>query len=115
MNKNIYSFIMRLHSLGTKKIKIVTNGSLLTDNNIDKLIASGIGEVEVSFDGESPEENNLIRRNGNFYRDAQNVKSLAARSKDISITISNVRIFNEKDILNYTNTTPPLLFTKTFF
>jgi MoaA/NifB/PqqE/SkfB family radical SAM enzyme len=114
LNKNIFNFSMQLRSVMDKarggKVKIVTNGSLLTDDVVAKLIESGINEVEVSFDGFSPEENNRIRKNGDFYRDAQKVINLAQLGKHITVAVSNARICSRDELMSYqrgAKLTPP--------
>jgi radical SAM protein with 4Fe4S-binding SPASM domain len=102
LNQDIFYFSNKLYNvMSGGSIKVVTNGSLLTDETVTKLIESGINEVEVSFDGSSPEENNRIRKNGDFYRDAQKVIDLAQRGQNIATTVSNVRICSRDELLAY--------------
>ena len=61
-------------------------------------MASGIDVIHFSFDGETAEENDALRRNGNFIRDSQNVLNFLALNDRVKIIISNVRICDREEI-----------------
>lgn len=93
-------YIETLKELGVSKTVITSNGSLLTEKRSKELILAGLDEIKLSFDGSSPDENNHIRRNGDFYANARNVKTLCRLRRTLgrdnpSIIISNVRICDE--------------------
>jgi radical SAM protein with 4Fe4S-binding SPASM domain len=97
LNKQLAHFIRTMKDLGVSKTVITTNASLLSKKCSEELIMAGLDEMKVSFDGESPDENNLIRKNANFYHDAANVKALCRLRKKLkrnnpAIIISNIRI-----------------------
>lgn len=99
LNKNLPDYVRTLKDIGVTKVHIVTNGRLLTGGVSEKLITAGIDELHISFDGESADENNAIRKNGDFYRDALNVKTFYAIYKEIGfkkvrVLVSNVQIVN---------------------
>lgn len=97
LNPKTPFFIKTLREYGVGKIKIVTNASKLNETCINNLIEAGLTDMDVSFDGKSPEENNFIRKNGNFNKDAQNVKNLLLKDK-IKVCVSNVQILTEKEL-----------------
>jgi len=104
INKNLDLFIKILKERGVQKTQVVTNGSLLNNEWAERLINARLDEIHFSFDGESPEENNLIRKNGNFLRDAENVKLLISVKKRLGvenpkIKISNIRFANEGQLM----------------
>ena len=47
-------------------VKLQTNGSLITTNNIKQLEDSKVSQVEVSLDGTTPDTNDMIRGVGSF-------------------------------------------------
>lgn len=103
LNKYLEQYIATFKSLGVKKTVITTNASLLTPERAEKLVIAGLDEIKISFDGESPAENDQIRAGGNFKRDAGNVMNLIRiRDRLGSVTptvrISNVRIAHESEL-----------------
>ncbi|MFZ3138504.1 MAG: radical SAM protein [Thermodesulfovibrionales bacterium] len=105
LNKDLEYFIKRLKNLGVQKTVITTNASSLTEERAINIIEMGLDEMKVSFDGESPEENNLIRRNANFYQNALNLKGLLRIRKKLGkqnpvVKISNVRICDKSTLDN---------------
>lgn len=97
LSKDLEYFISMLKKDGVKKTVITTNASLLTEERARGLIGAGLDEMKVSFDGESPEENNRIRRNADFKKDSANVKNFLRIKKELGVgnpvvKISNVRI-----------------------
>lgn len=103
LNKNLPEFISKLKKIGVQKTVITTNGSLLTEDISTKLINAGLDEMKISFDGDSPEENNKIRKNGDFYKSANNLITLCKKKEELNsktpnIIISNIR-FTSKETL----------------
>ena len=97
LNKNLATYIRALKKMGVSKTVITTNASLLDEFRAQELIRAGLDEIKISFDGESPEENNSIRRNGDFRKNAENVRRFCALLRemgreDMNVIISNVRI-----------------------
>lgn len=99
INKHLEQYIATFKALGVSKTVITTNASLLTAKRAEGLVAAGLDEIKISFDGASAAENDLIRIGGDFRRDASNVKTLL-RIRELlekttpSVRISNVRIAN---------------------
>ncbi len=125
LNVDLEYFIVTLKRLGVKKTVITTNGSMLTEARSTNIIEAGLDCLKVSFDGSSPEENDLIRQNGKFTRDVENVKTLLRIRKRLGrknpdVIISNIRIC-DKTILdrlnergNFVFPRPPEYLTKYF-
>lgn len=88
LNKNIEKMIDYAKERGVQKVAFNTNASLLgVKRNL-----SQVDELRVSFDGDSPDENNSIRVKSNFYKHAKFVKDLALSSlRPKQIKIYNVR------------------------
>ncbi len=104
LNKRLPDYIKKLKAIGVQKTVITTNASLLKEELAEKLILAGLDEIKTSFDGNSPEESMTIRRNSQFYRDAENVRTLYKVRKNLGkttpkIIISNVQICS-RDSLN---------------
>jgi len=103
LNKNIFKMINMLRSMGIRFIKIVTNGVLIKDETLLMIIKSGLNNIEFSLDGLSPEENNQIRKRGNYYQVASTIKKLLSMKTDLraitpDIYIVNTQIPTEADI-----------------
>ena len=62
---------------GVEKTLFNTNASLLTEQRAHTLAMAGLDEIRISFDGESPEENNAIRTGSNFEKHAAIVRAIA--------------------------------------
>jgi len=62
--------------LGIDKVKMFCNGSLLTEQRARGLIAAGLDELKISFDGADREEFESIRRPLKFDRVAENIARL---------------------------------------
>lgn len=106
INKELELFIAAAKKNGVQKAMLVTNCSLLTAERAEGLIEAGLDEMHVSFDGRSAEENDWIRRNANFSRDAGNLKRfLQFRNKQgltrPNVKISNVIIYNRDEADKY--------------
>lgn len=107
INVNLEHFIAILKNMGVKKTVITTNGSMLTEARSVNIIKSGLDYLKVSFDGETPEENDLIRRNGKFSCDAKNVMTFLKARKELKrtnpvVAVCNIRICN-RDTLDHLN------------
>ena len=95
LNKNFFTMAKRLRLL-CEFMKTTTNGSVLTENNIDKLLDSGVDLVVISMDGNSIQENNRIRVNANGEKILNSIRSLIlkklAKSSPLQIRISGIII-----------------------
>ena len=102
LNKWLPSYIKILKDLGVSKTVITTNASLLTEKKSEDLIKAGLDELKVSFDGNSPEENNKIRVKGDFSKESQNVINFLKlkrkfKAKNPQVIISNVRFADKNN------------------
>lgn len=98
--------VRRYKDAGVAKIKITTNASMLSRDKAKALIEAGLDEMYVSFDGESSEENDAIRRNGEFSVSSRNVieflrirRAMGARAP--GVRISNIRVLSREEIESY--------------
>lgn len=103
LNKDIAYYVKELKNMGVKKTVITTNGSLLSAERSEELIMAGLDEIKISYDGESADENNTIRKNGDFFRDANNVRTLLNLRRRLNrgnpkVTIVNVRVCDKDAI-----------------
>lgn len=97
LNKDLAEFIRTLKELGVTKTVITTNASLLNEQLAEELILAGLDEMKVSFDGESANENDVIRNNGDFNNNAANIINFLELRKSLKketpqVIISNVCI-----------------------
>lgn len=67
---------------------LVTNGLLLTPENVQKLKAAGLPIVYVSFDGACKESNDALRGEGTFDRAVQGMKNVKAAGMMCSTLIT---------------------------
>ena len=76
LHKGFPGMAKHLKTLGVPLLKTVSNGMLLTRAAIAEIVDSGLDEIEFSLDGDSPAENNLVRRNCDYSTVVRNVKHL---------------------------------------
>ncbi len=91
LNKDLEKMV-KFASASVKKIVLNTNASLLTFERGLALDKAGLSELRISFDGDTAEDNDRIRRGSNFERDSQVVQKLAMASRRMKIVIYNVRV-----------------------
>lgn len=88
LNKNLERMISYAKDKGVAKIVFNTNASLLSSRRD----LSGVDELRVSFDGDSPADNNSIRLGSDFAKHAEQVRLLAlSASRPRLIKIYNAR------------------------
>ena len=91
-----------------KKIKTVTNGTLITRQKAKEIVESGLDEITVSIDGSSAEENDKIRVGSRFSQLAEAVKLLSEENNNNRLTIivsnsdasDNARLFMKREFSN---------------
>jgi len=76
LDKRLEDRIRRAKEKGIAKVKIFSNGSLLTAERARGLIDAGLDEIKISFDGATREEFEAIRRPLKFDRVVGNVEQL---------------------------------------
>jgi hypothetical protein len=78
MDKNLEGRVAYAKRRGIRKVKIFSNGSLLTAERARGLIRAGLDEIKISFDGATREEFEAIRTPLKFETVVENVTRLAA-------------------------------------
>lgn len=91
-------------------VTINTNGTLLNDEVIDRLIDANVSQITISLDGATCEDNDLIRGKGTFDLVISNIQKLTSK---ISMSNSNMivqiaTVITSKNIRNI-HTLPRLL------
>lgn len=76
LDKFLSKRIKKLKDIGIKRVNISTNGQLLTDELIVKLIDSGLDDIRVSLDAYYEETYNKVRRGLDYKKVVENVKRL---------------------------------------
>lgn len=93
LNKKIYKMINYASESGIF-VSIITNGSVLTDSNSQKLINSGVSRVQISFDSIKPEIYNKMKPGVDFNKTLLKVLRFIYKVRksesNIFITISTV-------------------------
>lgn len=92
LNKNLPKMIIKLKETGIEKIKMDTNGMLLTEELCEELIKSGIDTLFISLDGDCPEINDKIRRNSDYKKVIENIKLLCNKKKDLAFKTPDINI-----------------------
>lgn len=103
LNKNIFEMISVLKSMGVTFVKTVTNGTLLSDKMLARIVDSGLDSIGFSIDGLNPKENNRIRKGCDYFQVVQTIKKLLSlkrgrKSRRPEVHIANVQIPKEEDI-----------------
>ncbi|HEC39587.1 hypothetical protein LCGC14_0577280 [marine sediment metagenome] len=75
LNKNIFYMIRQLKSLGIGFVKTVTNGMLITQKMLSKIILSGLDSIEFSLDGKSEEEKHSNTGTSNIIKNSKKKKN----------------------------------------
>ena len=60
LNKNFFEMVKKLSSVGDFMLKTVTNGTILNDDLILKIVTSNLSLIEISLDGNSSMESDRI-------------------------------------------------------
>ncbi len=102
LNRRFFEMAKKLKPL-TKRLRTTTNGSLLDDEIIKQLIDMEFDEIDISLDGMSIEENNLIRIGSDYEKISKRIINLVKfrnvkNSKVPKITIANTQIPSNDDI-----------------
>lgn len=86
LDKQIYEKISYAKKLGYTYVHMFTNGSPLTEKNQEKLLATGLDSLTISFDSPIKEEYEKIRINLKFEQVVKNIKDfyILKRNKKLS-------------------------------
>ena len=74
LDKKIYKKVRLAKDLGIKLLYFVTNASLLSKNNSEKIIKSGLDEMKISFYGIDEDSYNHTMKNLDFNKTIENVR-----------------------------------------
>jgi radical SAM protein with 4Fe4S-binding SPASM domain len=112
LNSNLVFFITQLKGIGIRKIKIVTNGKLLTDQKCLELVLSGLDEIEISLDGISPSDSEAIRSRSHSSFTIAAIKTLQsqknANCSNLKITISSTQFIDDFPKEDRNSKVPPI-------
>ncbi|MBN1824461.1 MAG: radical SAM protein [Endomicrobiales bacterium] len=92
LHPRLCSMVLKMKEYGVPFVKTVTNGMLLTPVLSAALIKSGLDAIEISIDGESPEENNFIRRNSEYEKIVANVNELVKQRIELKSILPEIFI-----------------------
>jgi len=110
LNPFLDHMIRSIRKTSVKKIKMVTNGKMLTSEKSEMLIATGLNEIEISLDSVGPEESDSVRRRSNAAETIQNIEELIALKKSYSsnllISISSTQFVDDYEIESLSELTP---------
>lgn len=102
MRKDIFEFIEFICNNKEKELIILTNGTLLKEDNIERLKGFGkkLLKFQISLDGSRPEINDPIRGNNSFARTIEGIKNLISIgfSPTITTAITNHNVDDLPDI-----------------
>jgi radical SAM protein with 4Fe4S-binding SPASM domain len=101
LHKGFADMTGEIKALGVPFVKTVSNGMLLSDRLIAGLVESGLDAIEFSLDGESPEQNDFIRRDADAATIIRNVRRLirykrATGSSRPQIFVSTTQLFRRE-------------------
>ena len=81
LNEHLFEMIEGCKKAGIGNVKTVINGTLLNQKNIQRILESRLDSIEISLDGMSVEENDLIRRGSRGEKIAAQIKNLLQSKK----------------------------------
>jgi radical SAM protein with 4Fe4S-binding SPASM domain len=101
LNKRFVEMVGQVKALGIPLVKTVSNGMLLSVDLAAQIVDSGLDELEISLDGESPEENDAVRLRGRYDQVVENVKGFLRvraerRSASPEVRISTTQFFDPR-------------------
>jgi radical SAM protein with 4Fe4S-binding SPASM domain len=116
INKNIFDMIRQLKACGVGFIKTVTNGMLLDQSMLLKIIQSGLDSIEFSLDGISPEENDDIRIGSSYEKVSSLIKQLVALKRELvsdtpEVFVANCQLPTQSELEQRNPTVPDYLAT----
>jgi|TARA_B110000438_G_scaffold285591_1_gene315860 MoaA/NifB/PqqE/SkfB family radical SAM enzyme len=100
LNRDIFKFISYARQAGILDIYFSTNGSLLTDDIIKKIINSGLLRLQVSLDAHTQETYEKIRTGGNFKDVIKKVLRFLEIRNEVSSKLPTLRVNFVKTKIN---------------
>ena len=115
LNKNFFNMVELIKKHRPDMfVKTVSNGNILTENTIDKIIKSNINMIEFSLDGLSINENNNVRVKCNGEKVLKSIKKLIEKrnlkkcKQRTKIYISSTQFLrNKEEVANIKNAKCP--------
>lgn len=119
LNKNIFHMIKVVKKLGVRFVKTVTNGMMITEDMIVPILKSGIDSIEFSLDGNSPEENDFLRRGCDYRKVVATIKSMLIQKDKLKLAlpdiyVANTQIPTRENVKEYKNVATPEHLLKEF-
>lgn len=103
LDQSLESKVEYAKKKGIRKVKIFSNGSLVTPERAIRLMDSGLDEIKISFDGATKEEFERIRFPLNFETIVKNIKELVrirySKKSDLKIYIACCSTSNKTDTI----------------
>jgi radical SAM protein with 4Fe4S-binding SPASM domain len=100
LNRNFLTMASRVKATGVPLVKTVSNGMLIRPEMCDDIVRCGLDLIEISLDGDSPEQSNQVRVRSRFEHIAMIVHKLVEAkhriSSEIDICISNTQFRDRK-------------------
>ena len=101
LNKRFLEMPRKVKETGVKLVKTISNGMLIRPEWIDEVVTSGLDLIEISLDGQSPDESNVVRVRSDYERIVEVVHKLVEAKKrlnpDFRVCISNTQFQDPAD------------------
>ena len=78
LHPEFFTMAKKAAGLGVRRIKVSTNGHFLSDENIKRILSSGITQIRIALDTSSPGEYARGRRGGDFHRVIKGIEKLCS-------------------------------------
>lgn len=101
LNKRFSQMVKEIKALEIPLVKTVSNGMLLNERAIVDIVESRLDMIELSLDGQSPSENDFIRRNCDYYTVVSNIKNLIAYKRQCKSETPQIFIASTQFISRY--------------
>ena len=102
LNQNLEFMIRAVKETQVKKVKLVSNGKLLTEEISIMLTESGLDEIEISLDSVGAAESDSIRRRSDAIETIKNTKLLVhtinKKQGNLKVAISTTQFVDDYDI-----------------
>ena len=112
LNRDLEKMILSVRETRVGKVKIVSNCKLLTSENCEMLIRSGLSEIEISLDSIGATESNLVRRRSNALDVIKGINYLyecvSKSGSSLKITISTTQFVDDYEISELAKLTAPV-------
>lgn len=109
LSKNIINMIKTVKQIGIRFAKTTTNGMAIKEEMVSRILKSGIDCIEFSLDGNSPEENDRMRKGSDYRQVASIIKSMLIQKDKLNLARPDIVIANSQMATkkNFTNVMTP--------